>query len=88
MVDDRVDEILVVDTATVDELFDVTIVDFDEVVENVGKLFAEEDDAFVVVVDFFVVDVGALSTRRRWKSIQKLNTVMEAKRFMAAGMPF
>lgn len=88
MVDDRVDEILVVDTATVDELFDVTIVDFDEVVELVGKLFAEEDDAFVVVVDFFVVDVGALSTRRRWKSIQKLNTVMEAKRFMAAGMPF
>lgn len=65
VVDDRVDETLVVETATVDELFDVTTEGFDEVVEHFGKLFAEEDDTFMVVIDFFVVDVGALSTERR-----------------------
>ena len=35
-----------------DELFDVTTDDFDVVV----KIFAEVDDAFVVVVPFFVVE--------------------------------
>ena len=51
-VDDRVDEILVVDKTTADELFGVTIDDFDVIVEH----FVEVDDAFVVVVDIFVVD--------------------------------
>ena len=37
---------------TMDELFDVTTDDFDVVV----KIFAEVDDAFVVVVPFFVVE--------------------------------
>ena len=38
--------------ATVDELFDVTIADFDVAVE----LFAEVDDDFDVVVEVFDVD--------------------------------
>ena len=37
---------------TVDEIFDVTTDDFDVVVEH----FVEVDDAFVVVVLFFVVE--------------------------------
>ena len=51
-VDDRVDEILVVDMTTVDELFGVTIDDFDVIVDH----FVEVDDIFVVVIDIFVVD--------------------------------
>lgn len=53
-----------VDRATVDELFDVDIDEFDIIV----KLFAEVDEVFdVVVVEVFVVDVmssGALLTTR------------------------
>lgn len=41
-----------VDKVTVDELFDVTVVDFDVTTE----LFAEVDDIFNVVVEVLVVD--------------------------------
>lgn len=63
--DDGVDEILVVETATVVKLFGVTIEGFEVVVKLFGKSIVEEDDTFMVKRDFFVVDVGALSTRRR-----------------------
>ena len=50
--DDKVDEALVVDTVTIDELFDVTIDDFDVIVE----IFAEVDNVFDFAVVVFVVD--------------------------------
>lgn len=77
-----------VDEATVDELFDMTMDDFDVIVE----LFAKVDDVLDVVVEVFVVDgmrfgaplgAGAPLTTRSWKSIQKPNIAMEARRFMA-----
>lgn len=73
-VDDGVDETLVVDKATVDELFGVTVDDFDVIVE----LFAEVVDAFVVDVVVFVVDrtscaapfgAGAPMTRETCKRV-------------------
>ena len=76
-----------VDEATVDELFNVTVDDFDVVVE----LFAKVDDVLDDVVEVFVVDgmrfgaplgAGAPLTTRSWKSIQKPNIAMEVRRFM------
>ena len=77
-----------VDKTTVDELFDVTVDDFDVIVE----LFAKVDDVLDVVMEVFVVDgmrfgaplgAGAPLTTRSWKSIQKPNVAMEVRRFMA-----
>lgn len=49
---DDVNETFVEDKATVDELFDADVDDFDVVV----KLLAEVEDIFDVVVEVFVVD--------------------------------
>ena len=83
---DRVDEILVVDKTTVEELFEGAHKDL----PGLFELFTEVDEAFTDVVDFLVVDemplgtpfgAGApLATRRR----KKLNSKMAEKRFMAA----
>ena len=78
-----------VDTATIDELFDGTVDDFDVIVE----LFAEVDDIRVLVVDIFVMDgtrlgisfaAGAPLITRGRKSTQKPRVEMKMKRFMAA----
>lgn len=49
-----------VDKATVDELFDTTVDDFDVIIE----LLAEVDDVFEVVVELFEVDRTAPLTTR------------------------
>ena len=89
-VDERGGVSLVVDKATLDELLDVTTDDLNVVV----GLFTEVDDAFVAVVDIFVVDAMRFSipfgvgapltlTARRRSSTEKLNVVAQVEIFMA-----